>query len=173
MKPGMSLRRLLLLSALVALLAVTACGEPPIAEPGESPRETTEVPIEALEVSRGDVLTSLTGRVIVPRYRQASEAMSALATSVDALCAAPGGAALETARASWRDARAAWATTEAFRFGPAMDRRSVSLVDWWPVAVERIDGVVSEGEAVTTETVRQFMPSTQTGNRLYGAPVVR
>ena len=44
-----------------------------------------------------------------------------------------------------------------------MDRRSVSLVDWWPVSIERIEGVVSEGGPVTTETVRQFMPSTQRG----------
>ena len=57
----------LLLSALAALLTLIACGTPS-AEPGESPRETAEVPIETPEVSRGDVLTSLTGRVIVPRY---------------------------------------------------------------------------------------------------------
>ena len=161
----MSLRCLLLLSALAALLALIACGgsASPTAGPGESTRETAEVPTETPEVSRRDVLTSLTGRVIVPRYRQASDAMGGLAISVDALCAAPGGASLETARTAWRDARAAWVTTGAFRFGPAMDRRSVSLVDWWPVSIERIEGVVSEGEPVTTETVRQFMPSTQRG----------
>ena len=165
MKPGMSLRRLLLLSALTALLALIACGgsASPTAGPGESTRETAEVPTETPEVSRRDVLTSLTGRVIVPRYRQASDAMGGLEISVDALCAVPGGASLETARTAWRDARAAWVTTGAFRFGPAMDRRSVSLVDWWPVSIERIEGVVSEGELVTTETVRQFMPSTQRG----------
>lgn len=165
MKPGMSLRCLLLLSALAALLALIACGgsASPTAGPGESPRETAVVPIKTPEVSRPDVLTSLTGRVIVPRYRQASDAMGGLAISVDALCAVPGGASLETARTTWRDARAAWVTTGAFRFGPAMDRRSVSLVDWWPVSIERIEGVVSEGGPVTTETVRQFMPSTQRG----------
>ena len=161
----MSLRCLLLLSALAALLALIACGgsASPTAGPGESPRETAVVPIKTPEVSRPDVLTSLTGRVIVPRYRQASDAMGGLAISVDALCAVPGGASLETARTTWRDARAAWVTTGAFRFGPAMDRRSVSLVDWWPVSIERIEGVVSEGGPVTTETVRQFMPSTQRG----------
>ena len=159
----MRLRFLLLLSALAALLGAIACGGPPTGEPGESPRETPEVPIETLEISREDVLTSLTGRIIVPRYRQASEAMGALATSVDALCAAPGVASLETARGSWREARDSWMKTEAFRFGPAVDRRSVSLVDWWPVAVERIDGVVAGGGPVTAETVRQFMPSTQRG----------
>ena len=80
----MSLRCLLLLSALAALLALIACGgsASPTAGPGESTRETAEVAIETPEVSRRDVLTSLTGRVIVPRYRQASDAMGGLAISV-------------------------------------------------------------------------------------------
>ena len=161
MRPGTNLRCLLLLSALAALLALLACGGS--AESGETPLGTAEAPVETPEVSRRDVLTSLTGRVIVPRYRQASDATAAMADSVNALCAAPGGASLETARTAWRGARTAWITTEAFRFGPAMDRRSVSLVDWWPVSVERIDGVVTDGQPVTAETVRQFMPSTQRG----------
>ena len=161
----MNPRCLLLLSALAALLALIACGgsTPPAAESGETPREIAEIAIETPEISRQDVLPSLAGRVIVPRYRLASDAMGVMADSVSALCSAPGDAALETARAAWRDARAAWMTTEAFRFGPAMDRRSVSLVDWWPVSVERIDGVVTDGQPVTAETVRQFMPSTQRG----------
>ena len=94
---------------------------------------------------------------------ESKDAFKALTKSVDALCAGPGGASLETTRTAWREARDPWMKTEAFRFGLAMDRRSVSLVDWWPVSVERIDGVVSGGEPVTTETVRQFMPSTQRG----------
>ena len=94
---------------------------------------------------------------------ESKDSFKALTKSVDALCAGPGGASLETARTAWREARDSWMKTEAFRFGPAMDRRSAPLVDWWPVSVERIDGVVSGGEPVTTETVRQFMPSTQRG----------
>ena len=165
MRPGMNLRCLLLLSALAVLLALIACGgsTPPAAESGETPREIAEIAIETPEVSRQDILTSLTDLAIVPRYRQASDAAGVMADSVSALCSAPDDAALETARASWREARAAWMQTEAFRFGPAMDRRSISLVDWWPVSVERIDGVVADRQPVTTETVRQFMPSTQRG----------
>ena len=44
-----------------------------------------------------------------------------------------------------------------------MDRRAQSLVDWWPVSVERIDNALSGGDLVTEETVRQFMPATQRG----------
>ena len=89
--------------------------------------------------------------------------MGRLADSVETLCSEPNAAALESARSDWRGARNAWVTTEAFRFGPAMDRRSQSLVDWWPVSVERIDRALDGGDLVTEETVRQFMPATQRG----------
>ena len=134
------------------LLTLAACGGNGSADPGETK-----------SVSREDVLTSLTTLVIVPRYRQAADAMGRLADSVETLCSEPNAAALERARSDWRGARNAWVTTEAFRFGPAMDRRSQSLVDWWPVSVERIDHALSGGDLVTEETVRQFMPATQRG----------
>ena len=150
MKP---VRRIfLLLMAAVVLAMLAACGDSSPASSGED-----------MEVSREEVLTSLTDLVIVPRYGQAADAMKQLATSVGELCSAPDEVALETARGNWRLARDAWTTTEAYRFGPAMDRRSVSLVGWWPVVVERIDRTLADRKPVTTETVRQFMPSTQRG----------
>ena len=142
---------LCLLSA-AALLAFAACG-------GTSPAASGE----DMEVSRQEVLTSLTDLVIVPRYKQAADTMGQLAASVRGLCSAPDTTGLDAARGNWRLARDAWTSTETYRFGPAMERRSVSLVDWCPIMIERIDRTLADRKPVTAETVRQFMPSTQRG----------
>ena len=151
MRPVRLVTRLVLLSA-AAVMALASCGD-------SGPASWVEVP----ESSRQEVMASLTGLVIVPRYRQASQSMTEFSDSTAALCSSPGSGALETTRANWRKARVAWMTTEAFRFGPAMDRRSVSLVDWWPVDIEGIDQTLAERDPVTEETVRQFLPSTHRG----------
>ena len=158
---------LLCLLSTVALLVMAACGgsSPALSDEGSGQGDKgIEVKGEQeIEVSREEILTSLTDLVILPRYGQAADAMGLLAASSEDLCANPGDIALDTARDDWRLARDAWTTTEAYRFGPAMDRRSVSLVDWWPVLVDRIDRTLDEGKPVTAETVRQFMPSTHRG----------
>lgn len=151
MKSARLVSRLLLASTAI-VMALASCGD-------SGPASWVEVP----ESSRQDVMASLTGLVIVPRYRQAAESMGELSDSVAALCSSLGAGALETARSNWRKAREAWMTTEAFRFGPAMDRRSVSLVDWWPVDIDGIDRTLDEGNPVTEETVLQFLPSTHRG----------
>ena len=152
MRPLKCASALWMLGLAAVLLTLAACGGNGSGDPGRTK-----------SVSRQDVLTSLTNLVIVPRYRQAADAMGRLADSVETLCSEPNAAALERARSDWRGARNAWVTTEAFRFGPAMDRRSQSLVDWRPVSVERIDNALSGGDVVTEEMVRQFMPATQRG----------
>ena len=117
----------------------------------------------AKDVSRADVMLSLTDHVIVPGYRDAADRAEELRLSIKTLCAAPDSTALETARQHWRAARSSWAATAAFRVGPAMERRSASLVDWWPVDTERIDEVLDDGDAVSVERVVQFMAATQRG----------
>ena len=151
MKPVRNASCLWLLAAAL-LFATAGCGG-----------NGSDVPGEASAVSRQGVLTSLSGLVIVPRYGQSADSIGQLADLVGALCSAPEATVLEAARSGWRRARDAWTTTEAYRFGPAVERRSVSLVGWWPVAAERIDPTVAEGKPVTVETVWQFMPSTQRG----------
>ena len=115
------------------------------------------------DVSRAEVMQSLTDLVIVPGYREAADRIEELRVSVDSLCDTPNDAALEMARQRWRAARSAWVATAAFRFGPAMERRSESLIDWWPVDTERIDEVLDEGDTVSVERVSEFMSSTQRG----------
>ena len=115
------------------------------------------------DVSRTEVMQSLTGLVIVPGYREAAERTEELRVSVESLCDTPNDATLETARQRWRAARSAWVATAALRFGPAMERRSESVVDWWPIDPEKIDGVLDEGDTVSVERVSEFMSSTQRG----------
>ena len=106
---------------------------------------------------------SLTSRVILPGYSAAADAMALLSESAAALCSSPGEAALEEARGAWREARQAWLRTESYRFGPAMDRRSISLVDWWPIDPEKIERHLASEVSITAERVAEFLSSTQRG----------
>ena len=101
--------------------------------------------------------------VILPGYAASAESMARLGQSVDSLCSSPSGDSLGAAREAWREARGAWLRTESYRFGPAMDRRTISLVDWWPIDVEKIERNLAGEEPVTPERVKEFLPSTQRG----------
>ena len=110
-----------------------------------------------------DVLISLTDTVIVPAYEDAARHMAQLDQQVKGLCTAPGGETLNAAQQSWRAARASWMKTEAMWFGPVMDRRSVSLMDWSPTDTERIDQRLAEGAHVGPGDVRETMAANQRG----------
>ena len=135
-----------LLGVLIAgavLVVVVGCG--------------AEVPDES------DALISLADQVIVPAYEAAAEAALDLDAALVELCAAPSDAALQAARQSWRNARAAWVRSAAMQFGPVMDRRSVGLIDWSPISPERIEAMLGEQPATTAEDVRNTLASTQRG----------
>ena len=131
----------------VALLALIACTSGP-------------------KVARQDVLISLTSNVIVPSLETVAQEASELNDAVVALCDQPSEATLNEARSRWRDAKDAWMRSRAIGFGPAMDRRSRSFVDWWPVEPERIEKTLSSKDSVSSEYVREFLSTTQRG---YGA----
>ena len=149
-------------AALAALLlAAIACGGATTsALPGSEVPPDTLVPEKA---SRAEVLESLTARVILPGYTEVTASLSQLEQSLDTLCANPGGAGLDKARQDWRAVRQGWLRTESFRFGPAMERRSSSLVDWWPIDTVKIDEHLDVGDAMTEERVSQYLPATQRG----------
>ena len=147
--------------AALMLLVVLGCGAEPTAIPTET--DAPPAPTEPAKATRAEVLESLTAKVILPGYEAAADSMSLFQQSVDTLCSSPSEAGLSAARESWREACQAWLQTESYRFGPAMDRRSVSLVDWWPIDAERIDRNLSGDEMVTTERVIEFLPATQRG----------
>ena len=126
------------------LLMVTACSSGP-------------------SVSRGDVLISLTENVILPSIETVDEETSQMRDAVVALCDAPSETTLIQARDEWRGAKDAWMRSRAIGFGPAMDRRSRSFVDWWPVEPERIENTISTKDSITSEYVREFLSTTQRG----------
>ena len=157
MKP---LRLLPFLAIAIALLLL-ACGPAATATPAATPTDApTPTPEKA---GRAEVLQSLTAMVILPGYTAATTAAAALNESAAALCAAPSPAALDAARQAWRAARQSWLRTESYRFGPAMERRSASLVDWHPVATDEIEALLAGGETMTGERVREYLPATQRG----------
>ncbi len=114
-------------------------------------------------VSRQEVLVSLTDDVIVPRYRVLVEETEALRSSLRSLCEQPNQARLDIARTAWRDAREPWLRSQAAWFGPIMDRRSRSFVDWSPVEPGRIEGMLARGDSIDANHAREFLSSTQRG----------
>ena len=118
---------------------------------------------QAAPPSRQQVLTSLSDDLIVPRYQEVAREMDGLNVALVNLCANPGAETLATARTAWREARAPWMRSQAMWFGPVMDRRSRSLVDWSPVDPERIEATLAKRESVSANDVREFFGSTQRG----------
>ncbi len=155
-----SLKPVSVLAALMLLFAL-GCGASATAVPTET--ESSAATLVSESATRAEVIQDLTARVILPGYSAAADSMAALKRSVDDLCASPSEAGLGAARDAWREARQAWLRTESYWFGPAMDRRSISLVDWWPIDAEKIDRNLADEEEMTAERVTEFLPATQRG----------
>jgi predicted lipoprotein len=140
--------RVVALAALSAISLTAACGSSG----------------DAADVTREATLASLADNVFVPGYRDAATAAEAFSTAASELEAGPSAARLEAVRSAWRDLRLAWSATLAYGFGPAEDRRTMSLVDWSPVEPERIDQAIERrGGSVAAEDVRELLASSQRG----------
>lgn len=113
--------------------------------------------------SRQDVLASVTDELIVPRFQAVAVKMGEMRDALDTLCANPNPGNLVVARTAWRDARAPWLRSQAMWFGPVMDRRSRTLVDWSPIDPERIEATLAKRESVSSADAREFLGSTQRG----------
>jgi predicted lipoprotein len=92
----------------------------------------------------GAALRALADDVIVPGYADLADRLDALAAAVDELCGAPGDAALESARAAWREAAVAWPATRAGGVGPAMERRLMGAIGY-PARPGTVSGLL-EGD---------------------------
>lgn len=137
-------RYILLVSILLMLMGTVACAQ-------------------AAPPSRQQVITSLSDDLIIPRYQEVAQQMDDLNVALVNLCANPSAETLATARTAWREARAPWMRSQAMWFGPVMDRRSRSLVDWSPVDPGRIEATLTKRESVSANDVREFFGSTQRG----------
>ena len=148
---------------LITILALAlACGGAAPASPSSSVAAPASTGASAAP-GREEVLVALTDTVIVPGYREAAGAMDELRAALDGLCAAPAADGLAAARAAWRAARGSWLRTQATWFGPVMERRSRSLVDWSPVDPPRIEETLAGRDAVSPEVVREFLGASQRG----------
>ncbi len=99
----------------------------------------------------------------MPRFESVAVAMDHLEGNLQTLCNQPSAAHLEQARQAWKQARSSWTRSQAMGFGPVMERRSRSLVDWFPVDPERIEETLANRESLSAEEVREFLSATQRG----------
>ena len=130
----------------------------PVEAPTEAPAEPAVKP-----PSRSEVLVSATDTLIVPRFQEVAREMGALQASLNALCDNPSQERLDEARDVWRQARVPWMRSQAMWFGPVMDRRSRSYVDWAPIEPERIERMLEKRDSVDAEYLSEFLASTQRG----------
>jgi predicted lipoprotein len=99
-------------------------------------------------VSLGDgdkrvVVQHLASEVIVPTLEDLEQASEQLSNRCDELHSAPSAESLSVAQQAWRDARAYWKRTAAYGFGPAMDLRTETEIDQFPVDPMLIEMAIS------------------------------
>ncbi len=132
-------RRSLVAGALAAgLLLVTACS-------GDAPK-----PSRAAE--RTEVLADVSRSVMLPAYEQLATSAQRLEATLTSYCAAPSEAGLTAAQDAWRDTRAAWRATDAFRFGPATNLRLASAIDF-PIDDAKVDALIAGRDPLTPDAL--------------------
>ena len=152
----------LLLLAVLGCQAESRQAAPPA---GAQVALATAVPSEKTDKppSRSDVLVNATDNLIVPRFQEVVQGMASLQTSLLELCENATQQNLDEARNAWLEARVPWMRSQAMWFGPVMDRRSRSYVDWAPIEPERIERMLDKRDSVDAEYLREFLASTQRG----------
>ncbi len=110
-----------------------------------------------------EVLISLTDRVVVPSYQSLANDAARLDSDAAALCASSNDEALESARESWHAARSSWMKSQAVSFGPVMERRSVSLLDWSPTDTAGMDEFLASGDLTDAAQVKDVFGSNRRG----------
>ena len=112
------------------------------------------------------VLRDLGDVVIVPGYREFHARAQELTGAARALCQAPAAASLDAVQDAWLAARGPWKRSEAFGFGPVVDLRTDTAVDFWPLRVSSL-----EAELVKTDPVPEGYAS-GLGDTVKGLPAL-
>ena len=113
--------------------------------------------------SDADVLISLADEVAVPAFQAVAEDMARLDEATQSVCQNPDDISAEAARQAWYDARASWMASEAMWFGPVMERRSRSLLDWSPTDIDGIEELLAQRRVLTATDIRETLASNQRG----------
>lgn len=105
--------------------------------------------------TRRALLERWTTELIVPLYAEFEQRSEAVATSVDALCAAPSAEALGAARSAWDAARDPFKRAEVFAFGPYSrpEFRIGPKIDSWPARPDEVEEWIAGENAVDAATV--------------------
>lgn len=139
----MKMRNIIVATTFLCLTVLTACSS-------DAPKES-------------EVLISLVDSIIIPRYEETASRAKEMHTAIQTLCNNPSQTTLTDVRVAWRVTREPWKQSEAFWFGPVMDRHSTSLIDWAPVEPERIEAMLKNNPATDDDTVRNTLSATQRG----------
>ena len=114
---------------------------------------------------RAEVVAALVRDVILPANASAATGAAAASTAIGELCESPDSTGLEAARSAVATAWGAWRATDSFDVGPAMQRRSSSVVSY-EVDVAKVDATLAGSPPTDPETVRNRTSSSLRG---YGA----
>lgn len=141
-------------ASLVAALLLAACSDD-----GRS--------LKGDEVSTEDVVTAIADGVIIPSYEALVTNLMALDATLGSLCTTPTAAAVDPARALWRDAELAWQSTRATGVGPAIEERAMTSIAF-RVAPDKVADLLA-GDAPVDSTSLSQLGSDVRG--LYGVEV--
>ncbi|MEZ4427839.1 MAG: imelysin family protein [Nannocystaceae bacterium] len=100
-------------------------------------------PTEDPEAARRAVFEHVGAEVIKPTLEAFVREAGALASTTEALCAAPDAARLEAAQEAWRVARAPWSRSEAFAFGPVKEIGVKNGIDFWPARPDNVETAIT------------------------------
>ena len=105
-------------------------------------------PAVSVSAEPAKVLSAAISSYFVPGYVHLADSAAAMASDMDALCAAPSEAGLETARAQFGELVHAWARVDLIRFGPAVRDNRLERVLFWPdrrsIALKQVQAALAE-----------------------------
>ncbi len=117
--------------------------------------------VEVLD--RRKLLQDTVDIVILPMVEAFVQKTRALKTAGEALCKQPDSTTIEAIRAAWRETKLAWKRTEIVRFGPAMDLRTRSFVDWWPLQIDGVEKVLTSQDILDVKYIEDTLGSSRRG----------
>ncbi len=120
-----------MVAATLAVTGVAGCSDDASTSTG------TDMPESApTSVDRAAIAESVVAEVIRPAYDLLSTTSTELADTVATACASTA-VDVTPAQQSWRAARSAWQATRSIRFGPVMELRAASSIDF-PVDPDKV-----------------------------------